>query len=353
MVCDVIVFGKSRSIFSTAMKKMRMMRKSKLLMMVVATSFQAATVYGQTSGTVTDVEGNSYRTVKIGGVWWMAENLKTRHYQNGDTISIYPETYTSKTTGEPVTGGASYDYCVHYTYPNDSVGAYHTYGLNYTWSAVFDDRAICPTGWEVPDSADWYNLAKAVTADKSVGAYSSSGYTEVGKYLKSDSLWASDASITTDDSYSFGAVPSGSFSSTGYVSFGDAAYFWTEHEVDPGKAGRYYMALKYNSNDLVLSSFRNNNTCCVRCIQSAVTALSETQESDAIKVSVDQEMGLARLISYVGSEWSLYNISGIKVSSGKTTDEISFIDLDSFPTGVYVLLVKKDNLNKPFKIMKK
>ncbi len=344
-------YVESKRLFFIAM---RIMKKSRLLIMVVAASFQAATVYGQSTGTVTDVDGNSYRTVKIGDIWWMAENLKTMHFLNGDSISIYPETYTSTTTGEPVTGGSSYDYCVHYTYPNDTVTTYNTYGLNYTWSAVFDDRGICPAGWEVPDSADWFSLAKAITSDKSVGAYSSAGYTEVGKYLKLDSLWSYDSNaLDNDNSYGFGAVPSGSFSSTGYVSFGQISYFWTEHEVHAGMAGRYYMALKYNSNDLVLGSFRNNNTCCVRCIKSAVTALSETSGNSAIKLSVDHDQELARLISYVGSEWSIYNVSGVKLRSGTTTDEITFIDLYSLPTGVYVLIVKKDSLNMQFKIIAK
>ena len=43
---------------------------------------------GKQFGQVTDMEGNVYRTVKIGTQEWMTENLRTRRYRNNQLVTL-------------------------------------------------------------------------------------------------------------------------------------------------------------------------------------------------------------------------------------------------------------------------
>ena len=94
--------------------------------------------------TVTDIDVNVYRTVKIGTQVWMAENLKTIKYRNGDPI---PKVTVNASWVDLATGA----YC---WYNNDAANK-ATYGGLYNWFAVTDSRKIAPKGWHVASDAEW------------------------------------------------------------------------------------------------------------------------------------------------------------------------------------------------------
>ena len=101
------------------------------------------------TGTVTDADGNTYRTIKIGNQWWMAENLRTTRYRNGDPIPTVTDNFT---WGHLLTGACC-------SYDNDSSMVF-TYGRLYNWHAVSDGRGLAPLGWHVPSDADWGTLVE-------------------------------------------------------------------------------------------------------------------------------------------------------------------------------------------------
>lgn len=75
-------------------------------------------------GTVTDSDEKTYNTIKIGDLWWMAENLNF---------------YTSSDSW----------------YYNDSIKYAETYGRLYTWETA---KNVCPAGWHLPTDAEWKEL---------------------------------------------------------------------------------------------------------------------------------------------------------------------------------------------------
>lgn len=120
-------------------------------------------VYGQ----VSDLEGNSYKTIAIGSQTWMAENLKSIKLNDGTAIPLV----TDNSAWSNATGAAR---CY---YANDSTSYKGNYGALYNWYTVQTGK-LCPTGWHVPTDADWTKLASAVGLPDSVagGSLKDGGY---------------------------------------------------------------------------------------------------------------------------------------------------------------------------------
>lgn len=107
--------------------------------------------------TVTDIDGNVYKIITIGTQVWMAENLKTTKYRNGDLIG----------TTNPSTLDISSQPNAKYQWPySGKESNVATYGRWYTWYAATDNRSICPKGWHVPSDADWTTLISVLDEGK-------------------------------------------------------------------------------------------------------------------------------------------------------------------------------------------
>lgn len=95
-------------------------------------------------GTVFDIDGNEYMTVKIGNQWWMAENLKVSKYNDGTLIPFVQD---------PNFGWSNVQdaYC---NYNNSST----TTGYLYNYKAVTNASKLAPEGWHIPTDAEWKQL---------------------------------------------------------------------------------------------------------------------------------------------------------------------------------------------------
>ncbi|HAX92440.1 MAG TPA: hypothetical protein DCY25_00590 [Bacteroidales bacterium] len=93
-----------------------------------------------TYGTVSDIDGNTYKIIQIGTQVWMAGNLKTTRYNDEETIPL-------------VTGGTDWSNLTTHGfswYDNSSEIYKNIYGAlyNYNWYAVTSGK-LCPEGWHI------------------------------------------------------------------------------------------------------------------------------------------------------------------------------------------------------------
>jgi uncharacterized protein (TIGR02145 family) len=156
--------------------------------------------------TVTDIDGNVYRTVKIGNQIWLAENLKVKKYRDGTEIPNAIDNYQWP-------GQSSGAWCY---YNNDS-GNGETYGALYNWQAVNDSRNLAPEGWHVPTDEEWQELADYL-----------GGSSVAGKKLKTTSGWSNNGNGI--DEVGFGAFPGGYRNYGGFYEMRGTAYFWSSSE---------------------------------------------------------------------------------------------------------------------------
>ena len=198
---------------------------------------------------ITDIDGNTYKTVTIGTQTWMGENLNTAKYNDGTVIP----NITSNTQWSNLTIGAWSDY--NNDAPNDS-----KFGKLYNWYAVSSatngNKNICPTGWHVPTDSEWTILTDYLGGQNVAG----SKMKEVGT-----TNWNSPNSDATNTSF-FSALPGGvRYNSGNYNDFGDYGNWWSSLEVDLTDAWSRSIHIK----DINVGRFNENkkNGFSVRCLK--------------------------------------------------------------------------------------
>ena len=199
---------------------------------------------GNETGTMVDQDGNTYKTVKIGDQWWMAENLRVTHFRNGDAI---PKIISNAEWAD-LSNGA---FCA---YDNDEKNA-ETYGYLYNWYAVNDSRNIAPEGWRVPDDADWKKLKV------------NRKYT--GSSMAHDaSLWV-DGDLKNNQNFGtcgFFALPGGCRRYDGYYNYiGEYASFWSSRNYNKDYACHYL--LRYDDTDMYRYAANKRDGFSIRCIR--------------------------------------------------------------------------------------
>jgi uncharacterized protein (TIGR02145 family) len=185
---------------------------------------------------VTDADGNVYRTVRIGNQVWTAENLRTTKYNDGTPIALDTSTTTWDNAATP-------KYCLHQnTTDPDSIRKYGTF---YNWHVVNNgnSRKIAPKGWHVPSDAEWDSLENFLIAEGRNWDGTPAG-DKIAKSLAAKTDWRADTTagaigcdLTRNNLSGFSALPASCRGNTGnFGPLGDFDYWWSATEADSAHA---------------------------------------------------------------------------------------------------------------------
>lgn len=195
--------------------------------------------------TISDIEGNSYKTVIIGNQVWMAENLRTTKYNDGSNIPINKKDATSS----------------YYWYDND-IKYKVPYGALYNWYTVKTGK-LCPTGWHIPSDSEWSSLNLFLGGAK-----------EAAKKLKEVGLthWIGPINEATDE-YGFTGLPGGKlyydgqFNALKYEGMGKFGEWWSSTEISTIFAVRWTLSYYYVNNTFEGGPILKEWGYSIRCIK--------------------------------------------------------------------------------------
>ena len=205
-------------------------------------------------GTVSDTDGNVYKTIQIGSQTWMAENLKTTKYRNSDLIG------TTFPASLDITSQSSPKYQWAYSGNENNVA---TYGRLYTWYAANDNRQICPEGWRLPSDAEWQTLTTYLGGESIAG----------GKLKETGTNHWQSPNTGAANTSGFTALPSGNRTLNGtFENAGIKGLWWSSTETSLYNAWSRNMLFNYNYAQGYFYDSKANGFS-VRCVKGEIASL--------------------------------------------------------------------------------
>lgn len=212
----------------------------------VGTGYGNELIITMPEASVYDMDGNAYTSVNIGTQTWLAENLKTTKYANGESIlKIIDDTEWQNTA---YGAWCYFENLAEFEVP---------YGKLYNWMAVTDGRNVCPSGWHVPSDSEWQTLINYLA-----------GSAIAGNKLKEtgSAHWVSGNEFATNSS-GFTALPGGAQSGSPGWSYPaqSLGMFWSTAPAGIENAYGYYLFDAYQS--VTKQGYLKRTGMSVRCIK--------------------------------------------------------------------------------------
>lgn len=193
---------------------------------------------------VTDFEGNTYKTVRIGEQVWMAENLRSTVLNDGTAITLAADSTAWKNLSGP-------GYCWY----NNNESYKDTYGALYNGYTT-DSSRICPTGWHIPSNEEWLELVTYLGDSLDAG----------GMLKTTGTLYWHVPNTGADNKSGFSALGAGIryFEGT-FASLMDYSAIWSV--TTAGNTDQWFMGLYYGSSSASLGHRKKAYGLSIRCIK--------------------------------------------------------------------------------------
>ncbi|MGB7568412.1 MAG: FISUMP domain-containing protein [Chitinivibrionales bacterium] len=196
------------------------------------------------AGTVTDLDGNVYQTVRIGNQIWTVENLRVTRLNDGTAILLD----TSTGTGDIIwnNGLTIPAYCYYNNMTNtDSI---KKWGALYNWYVVNAGK-LAPKGWHVPSDSEWEVMQNYLV----INGYNYDGTTDttnnkIAMALAAQTDWQAyigvgfpGNNLTKNNGSGFSALPGGYRYYYGYFGRSSSGDWWSATVFDASNAWYRYL----------------------------------------------------------------------------------------------------------------
>lgn len=204
-----------------------------------------------------DIDGNYYHAIKVGDKIWLAENLRTTHYKNGDEIASGKGNNNYNNEIEP-------KYWFVY---NDDLNNSVIYGHFYTWYVVSDYRGICPNGWHVATDLEWKELEIFLGMNDTDANMTGPRGTNEGDKLKEKGTlhWIEPNSGATNE-IGFNALPTGVRMPWAFLHINQNTGWWTATEVTDTNSA-WKRSIWYGSSQINRDIDSKFTPYCIRCVK--------------------------------------------------------------------------------------
>ncbi|WP_298534693.1 FISUMP domain-containing protein [uncultured Algibacter sp.] len=168
-----------------------------------------------------DVDGNTYKTIKIHNTLWMAENLRVEHDTSGEKLD--------------------------YFFPNEDSTNIKSYGLLYDFENACKS---CPKGWRIPNNKEWEALFDFTKNN-------------IASNYKDNSFWNDESN---SNSTKFSARPAGIGNSQEHPNnFNEKILFWSNSKEEEHFIWAYIF--EKGKNKIRKASQHPTYAFSVRCIK--------------------------------------------------------------------------------------